>query len=419
VDDGTNDKELMEKRQAAAKVLRTLRTADVNGDNLISPQEFAQWRDELDLVEDSAVSYESFDADQDGEVTKSEFAKSILKVVEAKQNKVSDAMKTVKDVISAGQDLVTAAKKHQNLAESFRSASDMNFRQQLQDVPKMNLDGAMKALEEANAQILKINEAEKKADQFTIKLDGKAYKLEGGSKAFYRKVDHLVELGFAGKKAVRALVAAQGAENFAKTILCNSEEGEDTEICDKPNLGAEIKGTSFVENDAPNSKLTEKEQEAQDELEESSNDEGTHLEDGTPVETEILLPEPNKDLPRFRQKKQEVMQNLMSTLSEAERKALLSSSGRKHLRQIMPKHADSFAKGVEQVDEQEAPNQAGDKKTAFDHVLNIGKQVAQPAIDVADLGLQMLLGPKNEFVNSLPQKFDDAMTDFNKQVGNH
>merc|ERR1719359_2167883 len=101
VNDGTNEADRKEKRKAAATVLRTLRTADVNGDGVISPQEFAQWREELDLVEDSAISYETFDNDQDGELTKSEFARSILKLVEAKQNKLTDTMKTVKNVMNA------------------------------------------------------------------------------------------------------------------------------------------------------------------------------------------------------------------------------------------------------------------------------------------------------------------------------
>merc|ERR1719359_438347 len=127
VNDGTNEADRKEKRKAAATVLRTLRTADVNGDGVISPQEFAQWREELDLVEDSALSYETFDIDQDGEVTKSEFAKAILKLVEAKQSKAHDSLKSVRNVIDAGQELISAAKKHQNLQESFRSATDMNF----------------------------------------------------------------------------------------------------------------------------------------------------------------------------------------------------------------------------------------------------------------------------------------------------
>merc|ERR1719473_2694531 len=106
-------------------------------------------------------------------------------------------------------------------------------------------------------------------------------------------------------------------------------------------------------------------------------------------------------------------------MTAAERKALLSAKGKKNLRQIMPKHAESFAKGMQEKDELETTGNSldFDQANAVQHVVSLAKTVAQPVVDVADLGLQMVLGPKNELVESLPQKFDDAVLAFNKQMG--
>ena len=66
----------------------------MHGDNIISPQEFSHFRAELDRVDDHAPSKETFDTAQDGELVKSEFPRYILKLVEVKQHKLSDAMET-------------------------------------------------------------------------------------------------------------------------------------------------------------------------------------------------------------------------------------------------------------------------------------------------------------------------------------
>lgn len=412
VNDGTDSADLKEKRKAAAKVLRTLRTADVNGDNVISPQEFEQWREELDLVDDSALSYETFDSDQDGEVSKSEFARAILKLAESKQN--SDEYKTVKDVVQGAEALFQAAKKHSNLEASFGNAATINFEQRLKDVPEIELEDAMDKLQQANEKVLKINEEEKVEPQFVIKLEDKKYRLEGSSKDFYRHLSHLIEKGFNAQKAQRAMIAADGHEGAAQMILCQSEEAEDTEICDQlePNVGenseSETQGTSFVEGVKA---MTEQEQDALDAYEERTSK--VELDDGTPVESEILLPEPNKELPRFRQMKQDVMHELVESLTEKERQALLSQKGKKHLRQLMPKHADSFVDGVSHNEAMEKD----DKSDALSHVVNVAKAAVKPAIDVADLGIQMVLGPKNEFLTELPDKADAIMTKWNKYVG--
>lgn len=415
VDDGTNSEELREKRKAAGKVLRTLRTADVNGDDVISPQEFEQWRQELDLVDESALNYETFDADQDGEVSKREFARAILKLVEAKQEPDGILnINSANDLIQGAHELVDVVRKHSNLKESFKAAAELNFKQRLNDVPQMNLDGAMDILKEANAKVMKINDKEKNAPQFVIKLEGKEYRFEGSSKRFYQNVGHLTDQGFNPTKAVRAMVAAEGHEAVARKLLCQSEEAEDVEVCDEmPMEDANQESTSFAESDRE--ELSEEEQEAEDEMEDRETSLGARLDDGTKVESEILLPAANQGLSRFRRQKDEVMNGVVESMTEAERKALLSNKGRKHLRQLMPKHADTFAEGMEDKDERESTD-AG-KKDAASALLDIVKTAAKPAIDVADLGIQMVLGPKNEFIDNLPKKADKLMIKFNEYMG--
>jgi len=310
--------------------------------------------------------------------------------------------------------LVNVVRKHSNLKESFKAAAELNFKQRLNDVPQMNLDGAMDILKEANAKVMKINEKEKNAPQFVIKLEGKEYRFEGNSKRFYQDVGHLTDQGFNPKKAVRAMVAAEGHEAVARKLLCQSEEAEDVEVCDEmPMEDANQESTSFAESDRE--ELSEKEQEAEDEMEDRETSLGARLDDGTKVESEILLPAPNQGLSRFRRQKDDVMNGVVESMTEAERKALLSNKGRKHLRQLMPKHADTFAEGMEEKDERESTD-AG-KKDAASAVLDIVKTAAKPVIDVADLGIQMVLGPKNEFIDNLPKKADKLMIKFNEYMG--
>jgi Ca2+-binding EF-hand superfamily protein len=403
VDDGSANPEQQEKRKAASHVLRTLRTADVNGDDVISPQEFEMWREDLDLVDDAKLTYETFDTDQDGEVSKREFARALLKIVDDKQKHSSEgtAKQVAMNLLDGAETLVDIAKAHANLEQSFKSATDDAFKARLQEVDQIELEGAVDRLRQANEKVLKINKDAEKVPRFHVTVEGKKYLLEGNSKAFYRNMGKLADEGFDRKQILKAMVAGGGHTTAAKQLLC---------LADESGL-RQCEGIKAAQK--------EQDKEAGSFLEGGKNEDDDEDEDQESFGIE--LPEPSNELPSVKAKKAKVISDVIDKLTTNERKALLSNQGRKHLRALMPKKADAFSDGLWEKDafEESTTNSVAktDKIAAVKALKNVGQAAMQPAVDAAELGLQMVLGPKDEFRQNFPKAVDDIMTLMNKKKG--
>jgi len=86
--DSLEDEVHMVQKRANRKVLRALRSADTDKDGIISRDESVQWFADMDFALENVYpppTYESFDENKDGTVTKQEFSRQLLKMVRDSQ----------------------------------------------------------------------------------------------------------------------------------------------------------------------------------------------------------------------------------------------------------------------------------------------------------------------------------------------